>query len=198
MLNKIRMLLLPKGEQTNKRKIENLVVFIIILIVTVLLIKMFCYGGEAEDTDTSTEGVDLYERGSYEKEESLDTRLEKILSKIEGAGQVKVLITYSQTNEVVPVYNEDKKEVLTEEKDDAGGVRTINETQNKREVIYEENNGNKNIISKSVISPKIEGAIVLAQGGDDVTVKSNIIGAVEAVTGIATHKIQVFKMEGGD
>ena len=43
--------------------------------------------------------------------------------------------------------------------------------------------------------PIIEGAIIAASGADDINVKSNIISAVEAVTGIATHKIQVFKME---
>jgi len=42
--------------------------------------------------------------------------------------------------------------------------------------------------------PKIEGAIILAEGGGDVTIKTNIIQAVSAVTGLATHKVQVFKM----
>lgn len=42
--------------------------------------------------------------------------------------------------------------------------------------------------------PKIEGAIVIAEGGENITIKTNIIQAVSAVTGLATHKIQVFKM----
>lgn len=40
----------------------------------------------------------------------------------------------------------------------------------------------------------MEGAIIIAQGGENITIKSNIIQAVSAVTGLATHKIQVFKM----
>ena len=47
---------------------------------------------------------------------------------------------------------------------------------------------------QSIISPKIEGAIITAKGAEDTTVKANIIQAVEAVTGIASHKIQVFAM----
>lgn len=43
--------------------------------------------------------------------------------------------------------------------------------------------------------PKIEGAIITAEGAGNVTTKTNIIQAVEAATGIATHKIQVFEMK---
>ena len=42
--------------------------------------------------------------------------------------------------------------------------------------------------------PKVEGAIIIAEGGENVTIKSNIIQAVSAVTGLPSHKIQVFKM----
>ena len=41
----------------------------------------------------------------------------------------------------------------------------------------------------------MEGAIVTAQGAGNTEVKTNIIQAIEAVTGLATHKIQVFTMQ---
>ena len=53
----------------------------------------------------------------------------------------------------------------------------------------------KNLLLGSIVSPKIEGAIITAQGASDAVVKSNIVLAVEAVTGLPTHKIQVFEME---
>ncbi len=43
--------------------------------------------------------------------------------------------------------------------------------------------------------PKLEGAIVIAEGATDTTIKSNIISAVEAVTGLLSHKVQVFEMK---
>lgn len=46
-----------------------------------------------------------------------------------------------------------------------------------------------------VVKPKIEGAIVTADGATNATVKNNIVQAVEAVTGLQTHKIQVFEMK---
>ena len=76
-----------------------------------------------------------------------------------------------------------------------GGTRKVLETDSSKEIIYEETNGEKTPITQSIVSPKIEGAIITAKGAEDATVKANIIQAVEAVTGIASHKIQVFAME---
>ena len=70
------------------------------------------------------------------------------------------------------------------------GTRITQESDNSREVIYQ----NDEIIVKKTISPKIEGAIIAATGANNSTIKANIIEAVEAVTGLATHKIQVFEM----
>ena len=60
--------------------------------------------------------------------------------------------------------------------------------------VYKEENGEKVPITQSIISPSVEGAIITAEGAGNATVKTNIIQAVEAVTGVATHKIQVFEM----
>ena len=72
-----------------------------------------------------------------------------------------------------------------------GGTRTIETSGENREIIVDSDN---NPITEKVIMPKIEGAIIIAQGGENATIKANIIQAVSAVTGLATHKIQVFKM----
>ena len=52
---------------------------------------------------------------------------------------------------------------------------------------------NEEIIVQKTISPKLEGAIIIASGANNANVKANIIQAVEAATGLATHKIQVFE-----
>lgn len=75
-----------------------------------------------------------------------------------------------------------------------GGNRKINENSSKKEVIYQEINGEKIPVTQSIVKPKAEGAIITATGAVDANVKTNIIQAVEAVTGLPTHKIQVFEM----
>ena len=120
----------------------------------------------------------------------LELKLKKVLSNISGVGEVEVLITYAQTSVINPIYNEDLEESITEEEDTSGGKRTISSTNNKKEVVCSENN----IVTQSVISPQIQGAVIIAKGASDANVKSNIIQAVEAATGLSTYKIQVFEM----
>lgn len=90
--------------------------------------------------------------------------------------------------------NENSKVSTTEETDTSGGIRKIQETDTQKDIVYEEDNGSKTPITQKVIQPKIEGAIITAKGVNNLNTKSNIIQAVEAVTGLASHKIQVFEM----
>ena len=58
-----------------------------------------------------------------------------------------------------------------------------------------EENGKKVPITEKVVMPKMEGALIVAEGANNAEVKTNIIQAVEALTGLATHKIQVLEMK---
>ena len=128
--------------------------------------------------------------------DNLEFELENMLKKLDGVGDVSVLITYEETNRIVPMYNEDTQESVTEETDNQGGVRTINENSSKKEVVYEENNGTKKVVTSKIITPQIKGAVVMAKGANNINVKTNIIQAIQAATGLAQHKIQVFEMKG--
>ena len=43
--------------------------------------------------------------------------------------------------------------------------------------------------------PLIEGAIITAKGTNDAEVKTNIINAVQAATGLSIDRVQVFEMK---
>ena len=198
--------LLPnkEGEEpSNKRKLENIVVFVVILIITIIIINVIWNGDDINKNEVPNDSNKKLAEESYENnivqgestnESRMVSDLESILSKINGVGKVKVMVTYSETSKVVPVYNEESTEENTEETDSEGGTRKVTQTDNRKEVIYEESNGNKTLITQSVVSPKIEGAIITAEGANDANTKTNIIQAVSAVTGLATHKIQDFEM----
>ncbi|MCF0124876.1 MAG: hypothetical protein HUJ68_03830 [Clostridia bacterium] len=124
----------------------------------------------------------------------LEEKLEKILSNIEGVGEVKVCINYSESNEIIAMYNESQEVSNTEEVDTSGGNRKIETSDLQKDVIFQEINGEKIPITQKVVQAKIEGAIITAKGAGDINIKTNIIQAVEAVTGLAVHKIQVFQM----
>ena len=191
------------GEQgNNKKKIENMVFLVIILIVTIVIINYIWNGNkESNKTLTNTVGKQLATQSKSNQDSSqdisnnnLEQRLEEILKNINGVGNVKVFINYSESSETVAMYNENSKKSVTEETDTSGGVRKIEETDSQKEIVYQEDNGNKKPIVQKTLEPKIEGAIITAKGASDINVKTSIIQAVEAATGLATHKIQVFEM----
>lgn len=107
-------------------------------------------------------------------------------------GDVKILITYSETEKLVPLYNESSSQSTTEEKDTEGGTRIIESYDSNKEVISD---SSQTPVTEKIVLPKIEGAIVIAKGAGNTAIKENIIHAVEAATGLATHKIQVFEMK---
>lgn len=193
------------NDGNNKKKIENLVFLVILLIITVVVINYIWNGNKSSNkTITNSAGrqlassktsqdADSNQSSSSINSESLERRLEDILKNIDGVGDVKVFINYSESSETVAMYNENSKKSTTEETDKSGGVRKVEETDSQKEVIYQEQNGNKTPIVQKTIEPKIEGAIITAKGASDINVKTNIIQAVEAATGLATHKIQVFQ-----
>lgn len=204
--NKLRKML-DKNEDkegNNKKKIENLVVFIVILIITIIAINIIWNDkrtSSKQDNNinskrlATSETNNEYDLNNEIEAPNLEQKLEAILSNIHGVGKVKVFINNSETNEVVAMYNENSKINNTEEVDKTGGTRKIEQKDTQKDIIYKEQNGEKIPVTQKIIQPKLEGAIIAAEGAGDATVKSNIIQAVEAATGLATHKIQVFEMQ---
>lgn len=146
---KIKSLMINKNEKESKKKIENIVVFIVILIITVIAINSI-WGGEKEETkkevtegDTGKQLATIEEASVSNNENSMEKKLETILSNINGVGEVKVLITYSESSEVVAMYNENNKNSVIEEKDSGGGTRTTTQTDTVKDIIYKEENGDK-------------------------------------------------------
>ena len=192
MLEKLKNIFLNK-----EKRIENLVSFLIILIITLIIINKVIDDSEKIDEDyTNQYGVELAEKeiDIQNKEENLEEKLEKILSEISGVGDVSVLLTYSETSSVIPVYNINSSSSVVKEKDETGEISKVTENENEeKEVITD--TSSKIVVEKKIL-PIVLGAIVTAEGGGNTQIKSNIISAVEAVTGLASHKIQVFEMEG--
>ena len=203
--DKLKGLIHPEeGNKNHKKKIENLIFFVVVLIVTIVIINIIWNedknssnhkdlqndtSKQLANTNTSSSEV------SMNTTNELEVKLEEILSKIQGVGEVNVFINYSESSETIPMYNENTQTSNTEETDTSGGTRKIEETDSQKEIIYEESNGEKTVITQKVVEPQIEGAIITAKGAGSAEVKTSIIQAVEAVTGLATHKIQVFEME---
>ena len=189
------------GENKNKKKIENLIFLIIILIIKVIAINTIWKDDKNKQESTkdtnSLSGKVLADSGQEESsyQTELEGKLENILSTIKNVGKVKVLINYSESSSMVPLYNESTTTSSTEEGDSGGGTRNVTETENKKDVVFSESSGSKEPVTQKTVMPTIQGAIITAEGASDATVKTNIINAVGAVTGLSIDKIQVFEIQ---
>ena len=195
----LRKLTSKEGENQNKKKIENLVFLIIILIVTIIIINAIWKKDEISNNTTkdtnSLSGKVLADNSQDEvsNQTELETKLENILSTIKNVGKVNVLINYSESSSLVPLYNESTTTSSTEEGDSGGGTRNVTETESKKDVVFSESSGQKQPVTEKKVMPTIQGAIITAEGAKDANVKTNIINAVGAVTGLSIDKIQVFE-----
>lgn len=115
--------------------------------------------------------------------ESLEESLGHILSSIEGAGKVSVLLTEKQGREVLYQVDED---TVTGEKTQDIRRKTVVTTDTARQ---------ETGLIRQVNPPVLQGAVVVCQGADRPKVKLAIMEAVMRATGLPSNCICVLKMK---
>lgn len=137
--------------------------------------------------------------GSAAQEEyvtQLEKRLSDALAYMDGAGKVKVMITLQSSAEKVVEKDTPGSRASTAETDAEGGRRSVNEMESGESTVYVTGeNGVQTPYVVKHIEPKIEGVIVIAQGGGSAQVRQNITEAVQALFNIEAQKVKVVKMK---
>ncbi len=111
---------------------------------------------------------------------SLSEELEQILSQMEGAGRVKVLLALEAGEEII--YQTDDSTSGT----DSNRQDTV--------IVTDEDRAQSGLISQ-IISPVYRGAVVLCQGAERAEVRLAIVEAVSKITGLDSSQISVLKMK---
>lgn len=117
----------------------------------------------------------------------MEARLENALEHVKGVGKVKVMITLASSSE--KVVEKDREMTSDVQEGDGGGKNT----SSSETAVYANGNGEETPYVKQELSPRIEGVLVIAEGGDNAVVIENITEAVQALFGVDTHKIKVMK-----
>ncbi len=184
-----------ENQNDSKKKIENLVFLIVILIVTIILINTIWSGNSKTTEKNNSNDTSKILAVENSTEQNLETKMENILATIKDVGKVNVFINYSETSSFVPIYDEKTTTSNIMEEDTSGGHRNTTETESEKQVVFSESSGSKEPIAQKTVMPVIQGAIITAEGGANAAVKTNITNAVQAVTGLSIDKIQVFEMK---
>ena len=154
--------------------------------------------GSAMETQQAGNAEDKQEKSEAEAYTAyLEEKLEKVLGKMEGVGRVKVMITLSDYGE--SIVEKDTVDITNtvDEIDSNGGSRSTLEREIQVETVQVENDsGTYPYVGKEIL-PSIEGIVVVAEGGGNATVVSQISRAAMALFPIEAHKIIVVKMSQG-
>lgn len=112
-----------------------------------------------------------------------ERRMAEILSKMEGAGQVDVMLTYRQSEEKTIAQNETREE-------NGESLRT-----EQTAILLENSDGATSPLVLTEASPVVEGVVIAAQGADSPAVSAALNQAAQALLDVPAHKIAVIKMK---
>ncbi len=156
---------------------------IILLIGALALVFLLVseLGGETEEVSVTRDSASY----SAEYTRKIERQLEDILSEINGAGRVQVMVTLDTCYENVYAKGYSAK---TEEND----VETQNETEEEY-IIVKKGSNNEECLVVKVYEPQIKGVAVVAEGADNIQVKKAITETVCALFDISSAKVSVEK-----
>ena len=168
------------------------------LVGLLILVAVWPVGGKSGKTSGQTEAsVEKKQETSYNYTDQyaavMESRLKSMLESVEGAGEVKVMITLKNNGEQVVEKDRTYSENKTGQGEQSGQTTTNNNISRSESTVYSSSNGGSPYVVKQ-IEPEIEGVLVAAQGGGDETVVNEITYAVQVLFDVPVHKIKVVKM----
>ncbi|WP_297435022.1 stage III sporulation protein AG [uncultured Clostridium sp.] len=196
--NKIEIIL---GKLKKNKKVGPL---LIILLVLIIIGFGLSYLGDINNISKKEEGKVTILNGDedasiptidHEYEEKQRTDLSKILSKIEGVGNVEVMLRFGGSEIKVPATDNNNKQSTTEETDSEGGKRVNTEALDDDKVVMKnDEDGNSPYILETK-KPEVTGVMIVAQGAQDSKVKYEISKAVASLYDISLEDVSIFPME---
>ena len=150
--------------------------YIGIVLMAGLILMALPTGKKDDDSPISAEGKSS-ESATVEK------ALAEILCKIEGAGNVEVLLTIASGTETI--YQTDDN-ISVSENSSTTQIDTVTVTDSNR---------NQTGLVKQINPPAYQGAIVVCQGADSARIRLAIVEAVSKATGLNSNYISVQKMK---
>jgi len=145
-------------------------------IVLLAGILLMCFPQEEKKVSSGETAV-------ISQEENLQEALGRILSKVEGAGKVEVLLTEKRGEEILFQTDEQRSQ----------SDNSLN--QERQTILVENSDRQKTGLVRQVNPPVFQGAVVISQGADSATVRLALVEAVMGATGLPSNSIKILKMK---
>lgn len=145
--------------------------YVLLVLLAGVLLMLLPTGGE--------EKTALTETPQAQTQPDLQEELAELLSRLEGAGKVRVLLTEAEGSEIIYQTDEDLR----------------SDSQQRDTVLITGTDRAQQGLVRQVDPPRYRGAVVLCQGAGRASVRLAIVEAVANATGLPTNKISVLKMK---
>jgi stage III sporulation protein AG len=151
------------------------------LVLAGLAVALFLMSGNSEQKEAKGEAAKQVSMQG----DSMEEKLAYTLSAIKGVGDVRVLISYATSEEIVPAMSVDEQ--------NSGSSLSRSE-----EPVTVGKGGDEQAMVLMVRSPTVRGAIIIAEGAEDVSVRMDLLRAAQAILDVPSSNIEVFPMGSGE
>ena len=146
------------------------------LVVLAGVVLMLLPSGKGEQQTSSDQPVNVSEAYSLAETEK---RLEQLLGRIRGVGQVQVMLTLKSGSSLQLAENR------------STSLRDTENRQDRDVVTLNRGSGYEDVVVTEQTYPVYQGAVVVCQGAGDSGVNLAVIQAVSVLTGLGSDKITV-------
>ena len=181
-MNKVTELLGRFKGASSKKKMQYLAIIIITAVILLIYFSTLSAPDSKASSVKTTEEV-------ASTEEDIEERLNEILSMVEGAGKVEVVIYYESTSELVPAFSEDTSTAAS-----SNGDSSSNTTSQQSDVATVKSGSDTEALIIKEIVPGVKGVIVVAEGAGDIGVRLDLLSAVTTLLDVSADKVEVLKM----
>ncbi len=157
-----------------------------LMVICVFAIIVLFIGELVTQLPEESEVTSVSHVNSSDYIKSTEKQLQQILEEIEGAGDVKVMITLENTFENVyakAYENQNKK-----------GENTSEDNIKESYVMVKNGSNTEDCLILKVYEPKVKGVAVVCSGADNLNVKKAVTETVCALFDISSAKVSVTKM----
>lgn len=158
---------------------KALIIGALAVMLLLLLSTVSCGGDKTSSVNTAQPA-----ENAAEIERTLEKRVTELISRIDGVGEVSVMVTLDTVSEVV--YEKDHKSETAME-DNSNSVRKSSE--NQTEVVLQ--GSSKQPLQIGTIQPKVRGAAVVCEGAEDPIIREKVTNAVAKALNIGISRVYV-------
>ena len=141
---------------------------------------------KAEKTDepppTASDSAEDYRK-------TLEQELGAIISAIDGAGSVRVMITMDSTTE--DVFAVDRSESENRSGSESSDEQSVQRSEENEYVIIKGKDGSEQTVVKKQKMPEIRGVLVVCTGGASAVTREKVTAAVAVALGISQSRVMV-------